>query len=123
MSFSVTFFHLFLGLPLFKPSTLKFLAFTGAHSSSILSTVCAHTIITSALSRTPLLFPRLSFHELSHYLSHLSVLLITRILRITFESIFCNFFFINYLFSNPTPGTVTQRTSYTIFPHAFCQLR
>ena len=37
MTFSIVFFHLFLGLPLFEPLTTKFFAFTGALSSFIFS--------------------------------------------------------------------------------------
>ena len=71
MTFSIVFFHLFLGLPLFEPLTTKFFAFTGALSSFIFS-ICPN-IATSALSRTPSSSPHLSFHELSHCLYHLIV--------------------------------------------------
>ena len=42
MSFSITCFHLFFGLPFFEPSTTNFFDFTGALLSSILSTCSNH---------------------------------------------------------------------------------
>ena len=69
MLFSIFSFRLFFSMSLFQPLITKLLAFTGALSSSIFST--CQTIAISALSRTLLFSPHLSFHELSPNLCYL----------------------------------------------------
>ena len=63
--------------------------------------LCAQTIATSALSRTPLVFPHLSFHELSHYLRHLKVCYHVSYVAFSFQYILvCNFFSSSFLKPN-----------------------
>ena len=113
MSFSTTSFHL-LGLPFFESLTANFFAFTGFLSLSILSTYPIHLnfCCLTALSRTFLSSPRLSYHEFSDCLCNLLMFFHTSCVSFSFQWMATSF---HLLFSKP----IARHHSIRHFSHNF----